>query len=76
MQRPIPEMPAPMMPILRGRGESMGRLWKGKKGGGEVLPMSMQENNVELRYLGKSEQIGECSENPTWEKKEESSKWI
>jgi hypothetical protein len=37
-----------MMPILRGRGESMGRLWKGKKGGGEVLPMSMQENDVEL----------------------------
>jgi hypothetical protein len=46
MQRPMPEMPAPMMPILKGWGESMGRLWKGK--GGKVLPISMQENDVEL----------------------------
>jgi hypothetical protein len=49
MQRPMPEMPAPMMPILEGWGESMGRLGKGK--GGKVLPISMQENDVEL--LGK-----------------------
>jgi hypothetical protein len=65
MKRPIPLIPAPMMPIFKFVGSSMARLWKGTGGEVILLPMLM-----DCAYAGPGirERDGNetrCSKNPT-----------